>query len=108
VAGGGDGVLVGGLLASVRAVHREVHGRPGATVIKAFNAMYATYLRLNPRRREGRQVVFCAGDNAACADFDQLIGGLGFAPVRVRGLRDGGKLVQLGGPLSAPRLLKQD
>lgn len=54
------------------------------TVIKAFYAMYATYLRPNPRHREGRQVVFYAGDdNAACADFDQLIGGLGFAPVRV-------------------------
>jgi 8-hydroxy-5-deazaflavin:NADPH oxidoreductase len=82
---------------------------PGATVIKAFNAMYATYIKPNPRHREGRQVVFYAGDdNTACSDFDQLIGGLGFAPVRVGGLREGGKLMQLGGPLNALHVLKQD
>jgi predicted dinucleotide-binding enzyme len=82
---------------------------PGATVIKAFNAMYATYIKPNPRHREGRQVVFYAGDDkAACADFDQLIGGLGFAPVPVGGLREGGKLLQLGGPLNALHVLKQD
>jgi 8-hydroxy-5-deazaflavin:NADPH oxidoreductase len=82
---------------------------PGATVIKAFNAMFATYIKPNPRHREGRQVVFYAGDDkTACADFDQLIGGLGFAPVPVGGLRDGGRLMQLGGPLSALHVLKQD
>ena len=82
---------------------------PGATIIKAFNAMYATYLRPDPRHRDGRQVVFYAGDDkAACADFDQLVGGLGFAPVRVGGLRDGGKLMQLGEPLSTLHVIKQD
>jgi 8-hydroxy-5-deazaflavin:NADPH oxidoreductase len=82
---------------------------PGATVIKAFNAMYAKYLRPNPRHREGRQVVFYAGDdNTACARFDKLIDRLGFAPVPVGGLREGGKLMQLGGPLNALNVLKQD
>jgi 8-hydroxy-5-deazaflavin:NADPH oxidoreductase len=82
---------------------------PAATVIKAFNAMYATYLRPNPRHREGRQVVFHAGDdNTACGDFNQPIAGLGFAPVRVGGLREGGKLIQLEGPLNALHALKQD
>src|ERR1700738_3025579 len=53
---------------------------PGATIIKAFNAMSTTYLRPDPRHRDGRQVVFYAGDdNAACADFDRLISKLGFA-----------------------------
>jgi hypothetical protein len=71
--------------------------------------MYATHLRPNPRPREGRQDVFCAGDdNTACADFDQLIGGPGFAPVRVGGLRDGRQLMQLGGPLNALHVLKPD
>jgi predicted dinucleotide-binding enzyme len=70
---------------------------PGATVIKAFNAMYASYLAADPRHPDGRQVVFYAGDDTtACADFDQLISRLGFAPVYVGGLRDGGKLMQLG------------
>ena len=82
---------------------------PGATVIKAFNAMSAGYIRPNPRHREGRQVVFYAGDDAgACAEFDKLIDHLGFAPVQVGGLRDGGKLMQLGGPLSLLHVLKQD
>jgi 8-hydroxy-5-deazaflavin:NADPH oxidoreductase len=82
---------------------------PGATIIKAFNAMSASYLAADPRHADGRQVVFYAGDdNAACADFDQLIGRLGFAPVRVDGLRDGGRLMQLGGPLSLLHVIKQD
>jgi predicted dinucleotide-binding enzyme len=82
---------------------------PGATIIKAFNAMYATYLAADPRHPNGRQVVFYAGDNAtACGDFDELVSKLGFAPVYVGGLRDGGKLMQLGGPLSTLHVIKQD
>jgi 8-hydroxy-5-deazaflavin:NADPH oxidoreductase len=82
---------------------------PGATVIKAFNAMSAAYLAPNPRHRDGRQVVFYAGnDTAACADFEQLLSTLGFAPVSVGSLRDGGKLLQLGGPLSLLHVIKQD
>jgi 8-hydroxy-5-deazaflavin:NADPH oxidoreductase len=82
---------------------------PGATIIKAFNAMSTSYLRPDPRHHDGRQVVFYAGDDAAaCADFDQLMSKLGFAPVRVDGLRDGGKLMQLGGPLSLLHVVKQN
>jgi predicted dinucleotide-binding enzyme len=81
----------------------------GTMVIKAFNAMYADYLRPSPRHREGRQVVFYAGDDTgACARFDKLIDRVGFAPVPVGGLREGGKLMQLGGPLNALHVLKQD
>jgi 8-hydroxy-5-deazaflavin:NADPH oxidoreductase len=82
---------------------------PGASIIKAFNAMYASYLAADPRHSEGRQVVFYAGDDAtACADFDDLMTRLGFAPVKVGGLRDGGRLMQLGGPLSTLHVIKQD
>jgi 8-hydroxy-5-deazaflavin:NADPH oxidoreductase len=82
---------------------------PGATIIKAFNAMYASYLAADPRHSEGRQVVFYAGDDSnACADFDELVSRLGFAPVRVGGLRDGGRLMQLGGPLSTLHVIRQD
>jgi predicted dinucleotide-binding enzyme len=81
---------------------------PGATIIKAFNAMSASYLAADPRHADGRQVVFYAGDdNTACADFDQLISRLGFAPVYVGDLRDGGKLMQLGKPLSLLHVIKQ-
>jgi 8-hydroxy-5-deazaflavin:NADPH oxidoreductase len=82
---------------------------PGATVIKAFNAMSVDYLRPDPRHHDGRQVVFYAGDDkTAGADFDQLLSRLGFAPVSVGGLRDGGKLMQLGEPLSLLHVIKQD
>jgi 8-hydroxy-5-deazaflavin:NADPH oxidoreductase len=82
---------------------------PGATIIKAFNAMYASYLAADPRHSEGRQVVFYAGDDStACADFDELISRLGFAPVRVGGLCAGGRLMQLGGPLSTLHVIRQD
>lgn len=82
---------------------------PGATIIKAFNAMSASYLAADPRHADGRQVVFYAGDdNTARADFDQLISKLGFAPVYVGGLREGGKLMQLGEPLSLLHVIKQN
>ena len=81
---------------------------PGATIVKAFNAMSASYLAADPRHTDGRQVVFYAGDDTtACADFDQLLSRLGFAPVYVGGLRDGGKLMQLGKPLSLLHVIKQ-
>jgi predicted dinucleotide-binding enzyme len=82
---------------------------PGATVIKAFNAMFASYIDAEPHHSDGRQVVFYAGDDdAAGADFADLLDRFGFAPVRVGGLRDGGKLMQLGGPLSGLHVIKQD
>jgi 8-hydroxy-5-deazaflavin:NADPH oxidoreductase len=81
---------------------------PGATVIKAFNAMYATYIALDPRHAAGRQVVFYAGDDdAANTNFDDLLSTIGFAPVKVGGLRDGGRLLQLGGALSTVHVLRQ-
>ncbi|MCZ0731171.1 NADPH-dependent F420 reductase [Mycolicibacterium iranicum] len=82
---------------------------PDARVIKAFNTLFAEYIAPNPRHPAGRQVVFYAGDDAAAkATFRELVDGLGFAPVDVGALRDGGRLMQVGGPLSALHILKQD
>jgi 8-hydroxy-5-deazaflavin:NADPH oxidoreductase len=82
---------------------------PGATVIKAFNAMYADYIMADPRHRDGRQVLFFAGDDDAVnAEFAEFGEALGFAPVLVGGLREGGRLMQLDGPLSALHVVKQD
>jgi hypothetical protein len=62
---------------------------PGATIIKAFNAMFAIYIEADPHHH-GRQVVFYAGDdhraNTAFASFGHT---LGFALVYVGGLPDG-------------------
>jgi predicted dinucleotide-binding enzyme len=83
---------------------------PGARVIKAFNTLYAAYIEPNPRHDAGRQVVFYAGDDTdAKATFAALFEEIGFAPVDVGALREGGRLMDVnGGPLSALHVLKQD
>jgi len=54
---------------------------PGATVIKAFNAMFAEYIMADPRHHDGRQVLFFAGDDeAANAEFAAFGEALGFGP----------------------------
>jgi 8-hydroxy-5-deazaflavin:NADPH oxidoreductase len=81
---------------------------PGAKVIKAFNAMFATYTAAEPRHAEGAQVVFFAGDDAPSkAGFTELVSGFGFAPIDLGGLREGGALMQLGGALNGKHFLFQ-
>lgn len=81
---------------------------PGVTLIKAFNAMFATYMAPNPRHQDGNQVVFLAGDDeSAKARFTRLLTEFGFAPVDLGALREGGALMQLGGPLSGKHFLFQ-
>jgi 8-hydroxy-5-deazaflavin:NADPH oxidoreductase len=83
---------------------------PGARVIKAFNTLYARYLAADPRHTAGRQVIFYAGDDPdAKQQFGLLLDEIGFAPVDMGSLRDGGRPMQIdGGPLSALHVLKQD
>src|SRR4029077_6739651 len=82
---------------------------PGATIIKAFNAMFADYIMADPRHHDGRQGLFFAGDDdAVSAEFGEFGEALGFAPVLLGGLRNGGRLMQLDGPLSALHVVKQD
>lgn len=82
---------------------------PGARVVKAFNTLYAKFIAADPRHPEGRQLLFYAGDDAAAkATFAEVADNIGFAPVDAGTLRDGGRLMQIGGPLSALHALKQD
>ncbi|WP_030377738.1 MULTISPECIES: NADPH-dependent F420 reductase [unclassified Streptomyces] len=82
---------------------------PGARVVKAFNTLYAQYIAADPRHGAGRQVLFLAGDDAdAKTTVTDLTAGFGFAPVDLGSLREGGRLMQLGGPLSALHALRQD
>ncbi|MBN9791539.1 NADP oxidoreductase [Pseudonocardia sp. TMWB2A] len=82
---------------------------PGARVVKAFNTLYARYIAADPRHPEGRQLLFYAGDDAAAkASFHDVADRMGFAPVDAGTLRDGGRLMQVGGPLSALHALRQD
>jgi predicted dinucleotide-binding enzyme len=82
---------------------------PGARVVKAFNTLYGQYIAADPRHEAGHQVLFLTGDDAdAKHTVKDLTAGFGFAPVDLGGLREGGRLMQLGGPLSGLHLLKQD
>ncbi|MFE7776236.1 NADPH-dependent F420 reductase [Streptomyces sp. NPDC057445] len=82
---------------------------PGARVVKALNTLFAPFIAADPRHTEGRQVAFYAGDDA---DAKTAVAGLldqfGFAAVDLGGLREGGRLMQLDGALSAKHLLLQD
>jgi predicted dinucleotide-binding enzyme len=54
-------------------------------------------------------LLFYAGDDeAAKADFHTVADAIGFAPVDAGTLREGGRLMQIGGPLSALHALRQD
>ncbi|WP_330284985.1 NADPH-dependent F420 reductase [Streptomyces sp. NBC_00588] len=82
---------------------------PGARVVKAFNTLFAQYIAPDPRHETGRQVLFLAGDDADAKNtVKDLTSEFGFAPVDLGTLREGGRLMQLGGPLSALHVLKQD
>uniref|UniRef100_UPI0033CD6CE2 NADPH-dependent F420 reductase n=1 Tax=Streptomyces sp. NPDC046859 TaxID=3155734 RepID=UPI0033CD6CE2 len=82
---------------------------PGARVVKAFNSLFAQYIAPDPRHEAGRQVLFLAGDDADAKNtVIGLTSAFGFAPVDLGSLREGGRLIQLGGPLSSLHVLKQD
>jgi 8-hydroxy-5-deazaflavin:NADPH oxidoreductase len=80
----------------------------GARIVKAFNTLYGRYTAQDPRHAEGRLVVFLAGDDPdAKGTVAGLVEGFGFAPVDLGGLRDAGRLMQVGGgPLSGLHLIK--
>lgn len=81
---------------------------PGARVVKAFNHLPPPLLVADPQAEGGRRVLFLAGDDqAAKAAVSQLIATLGFAPVDLGTLAQGGWLTQFpGGPLPALNLVK--
>jgi predicted dinucleotide-binding enzyme len=82
---------------------------PGARVVKAFNTMSSSYIAANPHHPAGRQIVFMAGDDPdANRRVAALVEKFGFAAVNLGGLRENGRLMQIGGSLSLLHALKQD
>lgn len=81
---------------------------PGAKVVKAFNHLQPHLLSGDPRAEGGRRVLFLAGDDvAAKAEISHLISRLGFAPIDLGSLGQGGRLTQFpGGPLPSLNLVK--
>jgi 8-hydroxy-5-deazaflavin:NADPH oxidoreductase len=80
---------------------------PGARVVKAFNTLPAAVLAADPAQDGGRRVLFVSGDDAgANTEIASLIERLGFAPIPLGKLSEGGRLQQFGAPLVAQNLTK--
>lgn len=80
---------------------------PGAHVVKTLNQLPAKLLASSPAEGGGRRVMFVAGNDAnATAAVVQLVADLGFAPIMLGKLNEGGVLLEKGGPLVLQNLLK--
>ncbi len=77
---------------------------PGARVIKAFSSLYGQFI--DGEVEGGRRVLFYAGDDtAAKATIAGLFEKMGFYPHDLGTLAFGGRIMQLGGPLSAAHFI---
>lgn len=67
----------------------------GAKLVKGFNHLGANKLAQDPAVHGGKRVVFLASeDGRAAAEISDLAATLGFAPIQLGGLSEGGLLVQ--------------
>jgi hypothetical protein len=70
----------------------------GARLVKGFNHLVAAVLDQDPAVHGGRRVVFLASDDdGAAEEIGALAEKLGFAPIKLGGLSEGGLLVQARG-----------
>ena len=70
----------------------------GAKLVKGFNHLVAAVLDQNPAVHGGRRVVFLASDDdGAAAEVGALAENLGFAPIKLGRLSEGGLLVHARG-----------
>ena len=70
----------------------------GGKLVKGFNHLGAAILDQDPAVHGGRRVVFLASDDdGAAAEIGALAENLGFAPIKLGGLLEGGLLVQAHG-----------
>ncbi|CDZ63621.1 NADPH-dependent F420 reductase [Neorhizobium galegae] len=70
----------------------------GAKLVKGFNHLLAATLDQDPAEHGGKRVVFLASDDdGAAEEIAALAENLGFAPIKLGGLSEGGLLVQARG-----------
>ena len=70
----------------------------GGRLVKGFNHLVAAVLEQDPAVHGGRRVVFLASDDdGAAAEIGALAENLGFSPIELGGLSEGGLLVQARG-----------
>jgi predicted dinucleotide-binding enzyme len=74
------------------------HAFAGARLVKGFNHLVAGVLGQDPAVHGGKRVVFLSSDDdGAAAEIGALAENLGFSPIRLGGLSEGGLLVQARG-----------
>jgi predicted dinucleotide-binding enzyme len=73
-------------------------GFTGARLVKGFNHLVAGVLGQDPSVHGGRRVVFLASDDSdAASEVAALAENLGFSPIKLGGLSEGGLLVHARG-----------
>ncbi len=78
-----------------------------ARLVKGFNHLVAAVLDQDPAVQGGRRVVFLASDDDdAATEIGALAQRLGFSPIKLGGLSEGGLLVQARGNSWGPLIFK--
>jgi hypothetical protein len=82
---------------------------PGAKVVRAFNQLPAALLASGLLQAGGRRVVFVSSNHAdASATVAELARQLGFAPIELGRLDEGGRLLEFHAPLVLHNLIEHD
>lgn len=80
---------------------------PGAKVVKTLNQLPAKLLAQDPAVDGGRRVMFVSSnDEGAEASMGKLVADLGFAPILLGKVNEGGMLIGMGGALILQNLVK--
>lgn len=109
--------VTNGFMLPAEVQEAEFHGRltsevnaervPGAKLVKAFNQLPLKVLAAPFPGNVGRRVVFVASDHEdASTTVAGLVDNLGFAPIEVGKLSEGGRLIQARAPLVFQNLIK--
>lgn len=78
-----------------------------ARVVKAANTLAASVLGSDPHEAGGQRVIFLSGDDAgAKSEVVALFEDAGFFVVDLGGLREGGRMQQVGAPLAGHNLIR--
>jgi 8-hydroxy-5-deazaflavin:NADPH oxidoreductase len=78
-----------------------------ARVVKAANTLGAAILASDPHQAGGQRVIFLSGDDAeAKSEVVALFEDAGFFALDLGGLREGGRMQQVGAPLAGKNLIR--
>ncbi|HEY4427818.1 MAG TPA: NAD(P)-binding domain-containing protein [Solirubrobacteraceae bacterium] len=78
-----------------------------ARVVKAGNTLEFSVLAADPREAGGQRVIFLSGDDGdAKSEVATLFEAAGFFVIDLGGLRSGGEMQQVGGPLAGKNLIR--